>query len=256
VVVPPAHHPEIVGEAVRRGIPVLLEKPAAISVDAGKRMLAQVREAGIPVMMGHTLRFNGVVETLLRERDRLGPLHALRLSQHFEPSPLDWVDDPGLSGKGGILLHTGVHSFDLARLLSGAEPETVFCRATRIGDVALENNFSAVFTMTGGILAEVSGSRATAGRSGSLELVGSEGQLLGDHVQNTVLFARGGDRASLEVPPDVPTVRATLEAFAGVLSRGLAVPIGLEEGVRAVAMAEACARSSELGSAVQVEEVT
>jgi predicted dehydrogenase len=57
------------------------------------------------------------------------------------------------------------------------------------------------------------------------------------------------------VPPNVPTVRETLVAFAGVLSREQEVPIGLEDGVRAVAMAEACARSSELGSAVPVAEV-
>ncbi len=255
VVVPPAHHPEIVAEAVGRGTPVLLEKPAAITVEAGKQMLAEVRKAGVPVMMGHTLRYNGVVQAMLRERHLLGPLHAIRLSQHFEPSPLAWVDDPGLSGKGGILLHTGVHSFDLARLLSGAEAETVFCRATRVGEVSLQNNFSAVFTMTGGVLAEVSGSRATGGRSGSLELVGMEGQLIGDHVQNTLTLARGGKRSALEVPPDIPTVRETLQAFAGALRDGGEMPVALEEGIRAVAMAEACARASELESPVPVEEV-
>jgi len=63
-------------------------------------MLDVVRAAGIPLMVAQTLRYNSVVRCLLAARERLGPIHALCLSQRFEPSRLGWIDDPVVAGGG------------------------------------------------------------------------------------------------------------------------------------------------------------
>jgi predicted dehydrogenase len=255
VVVPPALHLEMIEEAARQRRPVLLEKPAAISVEEGRRMHQAVKDAGIPVMVAQTLRYNGVVQTLLREREKIGRLHAVRVSQRFEPSPLGWVDDPSQAG-GGILLHTGVHSFDLVRLFSGLEADEVYCRMEKVGDVELENNFSAVIELgRGEALATVSGCRATESRTGAIELAGEKGQLLGDHVLNTAHLVSERTATALPLPDDVPTVRATLEDFARALSAERGMPIPLEEGLRASALALACRRSALEGVRVQVDRM-
>ena len=249
VVVPPTLHVDIIEAAAANRKPVLLEKPAAPSLDAGQRMLRASRRAGIPVMVAQTLRYNGVVRRLMEARTRIGPIHAARIAQHFEPSRPGWIDDPAIAG-GGITLHTGVHSFDLVRQLTGLEAERVSCELTRIGTVRSEDNFSAVIRMHGGSsVVAVAGSRATASRSGAIELTGRNGMLIADHVLNTAQLVEGTTVTPLPVPEPIPTVRAVLADFVAALQRGTPMPIPLEEGLRAVALAEACYRAATSGRA-------
>ena len=255
VVVPPTAHTAIMEAAAAARRPVLLEKPAAANVADGQRILRAVRAAGIPVMVAQTVRYASVVELLLRERDTIGRLHALRLSQRFEPSRPGWIDDPAIAG-GGMTLHTGVHVFDLARVLSGLEADRVSCEMARVGTIRTEDNFVAAIRFGGGaVLAGIAGSRATASRCGSIEMAGERGQLVADHVFNTAAIVRGTVVTPLSVAPSVPTVLAVLRDFTHALRTGSPMPIPLEEGLRAVAVADACYKSAETGQAQPVAQI-
>jgi predicted dehydrogenase len=254
-VVPPTLHLSIVEAAAASKRALLLEKPAAPSLAAGKRMLEATRRTGIPVMVAQTLRYSEVVRTILEARPRIGAIHALRLSQRFEPSRPGWIDDPDIAG-GGIILHTGVHSFDLMRVLSGMEADRVSCEIGAVNTTRTEDNFSATVRLNGGqALASVAGSRATASRSGPIELAGERGQLIGDHVFGTVHIVEGGTAKPLPVPPALPTVREVVREFARTLHAGLPMPIPLEEGLRAVALSQACYQSARSGAAAAVERI-
>ena len=255
VVVPPTAHVDVMEAAAAAGRPVLLEKPAAPTVADGQRMLRAVRASGIPVMVAQTIRYASVVRVLLGERDNIGPLHALRLSQRFEPSRPGWIDDPAIAG-GGMTLHTGVHVFDLARVLTGLEADRVSCEMAKVGTTHTEDNFAAVIRFGGGaVLANIAGSRATASRCGAIEMAGARGQLIADHVFNTAAVVRGTVVTPLTVPPSVPTVLAVLRDFTHALRTGNPMPIPLEEGLRAVAIADACYQSAASGRAVSVAPV-
>ena len=254
-VVPPTLHREIIETAAALRRPVLLEKPAAAGVAEGRRMLHAVREAGIPVMVAHTLRYNGVVRAVLKAREQIGRLHALSISQHFEPSRPGWIDDPAVAG-GGIIMSTGVHSFDLVRLLSRLEAERVSCEWSSIRTAQTEDNFSAMIRLSDGTtLASITGSRATASRCGAIELAGEHGLLIADHLLNTAVVLRGTSATAVPVPPPVATVRAVVADFASALERGAPMPIPLEEGLRAVAIVEACYQAARAGRAVPVEQI-
>jgi predicted dehydrogenase len=54
----------------------------------------------------------------------------------------------------------------------------------------------------------------------------------------------------------VPTVRETLDAFARLVLGGERAPAEIEDGARAVLIAEACRRSAASGSLVPVESLT
>lgn len=252
VVVPPTLHRDVLAAAAQAGKPVLLEKPAAPSRADGVAMLESVRRRDLPVMVAQTLRFNGVVAAVRAARDRIGPIHALRLSQRFEPSRPGWIDDPAVAG-GGVILHTAVHSFDLLRHLGGMEVESVHCETATVGTARTEDNFVASLRLAGGrALASVAGSRATAGRTGPIELAGAEGTIVADHVLNTAVIVRGTVAEPLPVPPPVATVRATLAAFAAALEAGGPMPIRLEDGLAAVAIVLACYESAACGGPVRV----
>lgn len=254
VVVPPTLHERVVSAAVEAGKPVLLEKPAAPTLCEGRRLLGLSRERAVPVMVAQTLRYNGVVNAIRAARDAIGPLHAVRLSQRFEPSRPGWIDDPMVAG-GGVMLHTGVHSFDMLRYLTGAEPERVSCETGVVGTAQTEDNFVASVRCSKGILASVAGSRATGSRSGPIELAGEGGQLIGDHVLNTAVLVRRGEVQPLDVPPAIPTVKAVLGEFLAALSQSRTMPIPLEEGLRAVAAIRACYEAAERRCAVDVERI-
>src|SRR5581483_5083283 len=213
-VVPPTLHRDIAAAVAGAGKPLLIEKPLATTGGEAADVVRLVRAAGIPCLMGHTLRWNVVVREIAARLPALGRLHALALNQRFEPSSLRWLDDPTVSG-GGMVLHTGVHAFDLVRLLTGREVRRVWCRTARVETRRTEDNFQAFLELEGAAtLVCVSGSRSTRGRSGLIDAAGDAGQLVGDH-------ALGFDGT----PP----------------------PVAIEDGARAVLIAEACLRAAAAG---------
>jgi predicted dehydrogenase len=247
VAVPPILHPAIVEAACRAGKPLLIEKPLATSLPAAQRIASLVSASRVRAMVAHTLRFNRTVQTVQAHVPEIGPLHALYLSQRFEPSPLDWLDRRAESG-GGIVLHTGVHSFDLLRFLTGCEVTRVWCRTAQIITRETEDSFAMACQLSNpSLLATIAGSRAMGGRVGLLELAGARGHLLADHVHGFVHLVRGPERLTLPVPPPVPTVRETLGTFVRALREGTPFPILIEDGLRAVAIVDAAYRSAERG---------
>lgn len=255
IVVPPTLHREMVLAAAAAGKAVLLEKPAAPTLADGQAMLAAVAASGIPLMVAQTLRYNGVVATLRQNLEQVGEVHSLRISQRFEPSRPGWIDDPAVAG-GGVMLHTGVHSFDLVHYLSGMSVERVSCETATVGTARTEDNFTASLRLSGGrALASVAGSRATASRSGPIEIAGRAGQLIGDHVLNQACLVRGTKATPLDVPPPVHTVLATLQDFARALATDQPMPITLADGLRAVAVVRACYEAAACGRAVTLTAV-
>jgi predicted dehydrogenase len=247
-VVPPSLHPAIATTVAAARKPLLVEKPLAVTGEAARRLVRDLRAAGTPCLMAHTLRWNTVVNAMRERLPDLGPLRTLVLNQRFEPSPLAWLDDPAISG-GGLLLHTGVHAFDLVRWLTGREVIRTWCRVARAVTRRTEDNFVAVLALEGcETLVVVNGSRASAGRSGMIDVAGAEGQLVGDHFHGFVQAIRGSERTPLELPPVVPTVREALRAFVRLVQAGERPPVEIEDGARAVLVAEACRRSAEGGS--------
>lgn len=249
-VVPPVEHARIVAAVARERKPLLLEKPFCVSVADGVRQREQLLASATPCLVAHTLRYSATVRELRRQAPGLGRLHQIVLGQSFEPTRLGWLDDPALSG-GGNVLHTGVHMFDLLRHLSGGEVERLACATTRVTTRLTEDSFSAsmVVDLPGGppLLAAVSGARTTRSRYGEVRLIGEHGQLFADHVHGCVV--RIEDRVATEIArlADEPTVLAVLREFEQV-ARGAAAPsITADDGLAAVAIADACYRSAASG---------
>ncbi|RJP33381.1 MAG: gfo/Idh/MocA family oxidoreductase [Phycisphaerales bacterium] len=66
VCVPTAYHAEVAAPYVERGTPVLVEKPLAPDIASAQRMLDAVRRTGTLLQVGHSERFNPVVQAMLR----------------------------------------------------------------------------------------------------------------------------------------------------------------------------------------------
>lgn len=253
VVVPPYLHAAIVETACQAGKHILIEKPLAVSMAEAKRIRSLVEQSQSRCMVAQTLRFNAVVQALKAHIADIAPLHTLYLSQRFEPSPLQWLDHKAESG-GGIILHTGVHSFDLLRFLSDSEVERVWCQTTTICTQQTEDNFQMQCQFAQPLLkGAAAGSRSTRSRSGLIELSGANGQLIGDHAHGFAYLIQGMQRTSLPLAPPTHTVCKAIEAFVACVQNNTPFPITVEDGLRSVAIAEACYRSAESGRMVKVE---
>lgn len=236
--------PGLVEAALATGKRLLVEKPAAPTLDQGLAMLEAIESAGAYCMVGHTLRLNSAVEALRRELPSLGRLDSFLFSQRFPPVlDLAWLDTPEDSG-GGNILHTGVHSFDLLRYLSGAEVETVAAQAQRVCTKRTEDHYVASLTTDRpGLLAQSACSRSTHSRNGLIEVSGEHGQLVVDHVLGSGYRIGPTGREELAVDPPCHSVKALLERFVDDARRDAAPWIPYREGLAAVAVAEACYRA-------------
>jgi myo-inositol 2-dehydrogenase/D-chiro-inositol 1-dehydrogenase len=248
VCLPPDLHPGAVLAALSAGRPVLVEKPLA--ANAARAREIERASAGKLVMVAQTLRFNSVVRAMKERAGDLGGIHGFSASQRYEPLPMDWVSDPD---RGGALRVTGVHGFDLARHLTGAEVVRVSCDADAPGPGEADRAFAALLRLEPGpVLATVDNTRMSDGRSGRLELVGRNGSLAGDHVRGELLRLSGTAASPLGVDPPVPTVRECLRAFVAAARGEIAVPITAADGRRAVEISEACRLSAAAGRAVSL----
>ena len=255
-VVPPIHHRAIAEAACSARKPILIEKPMATTLEDARHIVAMVERSGITAMVAQTLRFDATVDAVRAHLGAIAPLHGLTLVQRFEPSPLAWLDRRAESG-GGVLLHTGVHSIDLLRLLSRREVTDVACVTSRIATRETEDNF-VMLARLGGVpaLATVAGSRGLGGRTGLIEAAGAGGQIVADHVRAEGSLVRGGERTRLAIAEFVPTVREVLRAFVASVTEGVPVPVTVIDGARSLAIIDACYRSAAMnGAPAAVEPV-
>ncbi len=249
-VVPPNENERVVAAAARARKPLLLEKPFAWSLAAGIRQRDLIAATGLPCLVSQTLRFSQVVREVRRHLPALGRLHQIVLGQSFEPTRLGWLDDPALSG-GGNILHTGIHMFDLLRHLSGGEVVRVGCTLTRVTTRQTEDSFAASMVVDLGdgppLLAAVTGARTTPSRYGEIRVIGENGQLVADHVHGRV--GRIDDRREtvLATIENDATVVSVLREFERVARSETAPSVDANEGLAAVAIADACYRSAESG---------
>jgi predicted dehydrogenase len=227
---------------------ILVEKPVAATLDEGLPMLRSIETSGVYCAAGHTLRFNSAIRALRRELPSLGRLDSLIFSQRFPPQlELDWLDSPERSG-GGNILHTGVHSFDLLRWMSGSEVDLATAQARTVCTTRTEDHFAALMTMRErGLLGQAACSRSTNSRNGLVEATGEHGQLVVDHVLNTGYRLSAHGREELRIDAPRMTVRDLLERFVDDARRDAPPPITYRDGLAAVAVADACYRSLESG---------
>ena len=240
--------PELIEAAVTAGKHLIVEKPVAVDLAAGRRILRAVEGSSVHCLAGHTLRFNPVCLAVRDHVKSLGRIDSIVLTQRFAPQlQLAWIDNPARSG-GGNILHTGVHGFDLVPFLTGLRPRAVACTTRSTYTKRTEDNFAAVLQLDDGqALAMVSCSRSTDSRSGHIEVSGDRGQLVGDHVTGTLdCIDNDGRRRILDGAP-AATVCLLLQRFAADIASGTPPTISYRDGLAAVAVADACYRSAKSG---------
>lgn len=259
-------HSDLIEAATAAGKAVLCEKPVDLSLSRARACQAAVAKTGRPVMIGLNRRFdrNFCAMKAAVDAGEIGRPELLSITS-FDPAP------PPVSYikvSGGLFRDMMIHDFDMANFIMGDRPETISATASAIVDPAIgaAGDFdTAVVTLSynDGRIAVIRNSRRAAyGYDQRVELLGSEGMLQVDNVlENTLVksSASGVTRAKptyFFLERYMQAYEAEWAAFVKAVESGGAMPVGLEDGVVALAMAEAATLSARAsGAATRLMDV-
>jgi predicted dehydrogenase len=245
VVTPPALNRDICLSVARAKKALLVEKPLAITADDARAIASASSQSGRVMMTAQTLRFDAAIVALRARQSQAGELHYLNLVSRMEPHGVS-EDNRGFGGRG-CLLETGIHLLDLVRVLTADEIHTVSCDMDVVPPHGAERRIVGRLTTTHGLVCALDVSRVSSGRIGRIELIGVEGQLSADWCGQRLVQVSARHGAGEWPTVSEPTVLGTLRAFVRSVREGLPPPVTIEDGKRAVEIAEACYVSAQQG---------
>jgi len=258
-------HSELIEAATAAGKAVLCEKPVDLSLERARACQKAAAKNGRPVMIGFNRRFDPNFAALKAAVDRgeIGKTELLSVTS-FDPAP------PPVSYvkvSGGLFRDMMIHDFDMACWLMGSLPETVTAVGSSIVDpeIGAAGDFdTAVVTLhfADGRIAVIKNSRrAVYGYDQRVELLGSQGLLsAGNVLENTVSKATKDGVSSAKpefffLERYMRAYSAEWAAFVDAVNTGSALPVTLDDGVDALAVAEAATRSAKSGQSVSLASI-
>ncbi|AZS83695.1 Gfo/Idh/MocA family oxidoreductase [Streptomyces griseoviridis] len=259
-------HPALIVAAVEAGIPVFCEKPVARTMGEGVRVLAAVKDSGVPIQIGYNRRFDaGFVAARAAVRaGELGELHTVR-STTLDPAP---PPAAYIAASGGIFRDCSVHDFDIIRWVTGREVTEVYAvggnrGAEYIAEAGDADTTGAILTLDDGTIAVVSNSRHNArGHDVRMEVhgfkdsiaVGLEDRLPLRSVEPGVTFPAGTPH-DFFMDRFAAAYRAELTAFTEVVAGTRRSPCTIEDALEAGWIADACTLSLQEHRPVTIAEV-
>jgi predicted dehydrogenase len=236
---PPEAHEAHAAAVLDRRKPLLLEKPAAPDAAACARIRAAAARAGVPVLVGHSHRYNPVALAFRQAARGLGLLRGLAVALRHERMPQAWQHRPPA---GGALLSVGVHAVDLARWVLGEDVAPEACRAAAEPGEA-EGSALVLARSASGVPVVVDVSIVVPARRGGLEAWGDGGAVEGDLVLHELSRRSARAREPIPLPPAGPGLVPLLADFVRAAhGRGPGIAATLDDGIAAVEFVEGCRR--------------
>ncbi|MAS13148.1 MAG: inositol 2-dehydrogenase [Nitratireductor sp.] len=258
-------HADLIERFARAGKAVFCEKPVDLSLARVKQCLGVVKETGTVLMVGFNRRFDphfAAVRAAIDE-GRIGPVEMVQItSRDPGPPPISYI-----KSSGGILRDMTIHDFDMARFLLGEEPETVFATASVLVDPAIGeagdfDSVSVILTTASGRQCSISNSRrATYGYDQRIEVLGAAGAIAAENqrpVSIEIANAQGFTRPPLHdffMTRYTEAYAAEIASFIAAIVEGKPASPSGEDGLRALALADAALLSVKEGRAVKLSEI-
>lgn len=258
-------HSDLIEAATRAGKAVLCEKPVDLSLARARVCLANAEQTGQPVMVGFNRRFDpnfALIKAGLAAGE-IGKAELLSITS-FDPAP------PPVSYikvSGGLFRDMMIHDFDMANFIMGEAPVSISATGSCVVDPeigAAGDIDTAIVTLTyaDGKLAVIKNSRrAGYGYDQRLEVLGADGLLQVNNMleSSVVKFTTDGVVSAKPtyffLERYMPAYRAEWAAFVEAMQANNPMPVTLEDGVQALAMAEAAKQSLDTGKPVALADV-
>ncbi len=178
-------HAEWTIKAAGKGKHVLCEKPGAVNLNEGKKIIEAVKEAGVFYMEGFMYRCHPQIPKLLEiiKNKTIGEIELIETSFGYDTGktiPESRIFNKELTG--GAILDVGLYPISFSRLISGVatgekflEPNFINAEG-RIGDTGVDEVAHANLEFKNGIKAKVSTAIRESMKNNAI-IVGSEGTI-------------------------------------------------------------------------------
>lgn len=262
----PDAHAAVTCKALAAGCHVIGEKPMASSMAEARRMVSAAEKAGLIYMVSQSRRYVPRHKALGKAiaRGKIGGLTSLNcdffMGCHFAGFRSE-MDSP-------LILDMSIHHFDLARMISGADPVSVYAHEYNPagswykGDVAA----NCIFEMSNGLIFTYRGSWCAEGMKtswhGDWRIIGEKGTILyqrdNQPVVETVSGKTGFFRKTRQSQVADAAMRyqgqhGALREFLAALDGG-ATPQGeCHDNIKSLAMVFGAIKSSRTGRRVRLD---
>ena len=121
----PNTHLQILKDCINAGVHMICEKPIAGTLEEGREFIELARTAPVKILVGYILRHHDTYNKLI-EMIRGGAIGfpiVMRMIQNHHT--MDWNKYLSLIKESSPIIDCGVHYYDIMRLVTGAEIESV-----------------------------------------------------------------------------------------------------------------------------------
>jgi len=268
VTVPDAHH-KVVIDALRAGCNVLGEKPMTTTLARARKMVAEAEKAGRIYAVIQNRRYEPKIRAVSNfvRKGGLGAIEEIH-GDFYIGAPFGGfraeMDYP-------LILDMAIHTFDAARFLVGAEPQSVYCHSWNPGHSWYRGDASAacIFEMSDNIVYTYRGSWCNEGMQTSWNtnwrIVGEKGTVLWDGAEGVEVeiqkkrsprgHTEGGmKKISVPVKPMKFMGHAGLmDDFKKAVRSGKKPMTTCEDNIKSLAMVLGAVKSAKAARRVQVE---
>jgi predicted dehydrogenase len=262
---PPEGREAQIRAACELGIPLLIEKPLALSLAEAAKFVQIAEAANVPMMIGLNFRYLGVTKATL-ELLKSGEVGQAAFG-HFTYER--WRDGTQarlnkypLTMTHPMLWEQSIHHFDLMRFVYHSEPVSVYCKTWNPSWSMYQDdtNVAALFTFENGLIVTYQGTWQSGWQQPNFawRTDCSEGVILQQDQFSELHYAKRNDPelTTIPLPPHetwITDTEGVLAAFANTLLRGQSLEASGHDHLKSLAMVEACIRSSQEAGAVTIQ---
>ena len=246
-------HADLIERAAASGKAIFCEKPVDLSLARARQCADAVKRARVACLIGFQRRYDPTFSAVRARIDagEIGtPEMLVVTSRDPGAPPLDY-----LKRSGGIFKDMLIHDFDIFRWILGDEAATVYATGSCLTDpnVSSANDVDAtavaIRTRSGRLALINTIRRAAYGYDQRFEVIGSQGMLQAGNHKPTEVVAWSAQSISSDKPEHFFLERyrvayaVEMAHFFESLAAGKPMRTGIEDGVRALELAEAATTS-------------
>lgn len=253
--------------ACERSMPLLVEKPLALSLEEAAKYVQMAEAAKVPMMIGLNFRYLGVTKATLEllQNGAVGDAAFGHFTyERWRDGTQARLNKYPLTMEHPMLWEQSIHHFDLMRFVYKSEPQTVYCKTWNPIWSMYEDdtNVAAIFTLENGVIVNYQGTWQSGWQVPKFEWRTdcTNGVIIQKDQFDNLNYARlhDDDLQSVGLPPHetwITDTEGVLAAFADALLRGKALEASGRDHLNSLAMVEACIRSSREAKAVDISAI-
>ena len=253
--VPTIYHHDVALEIIDRGIPLLIEKPIAYTIEEGQSIIDAAKRKNVKLMIGHIERFNPAILTL-KEHINQGKLGRIFQMDAHRQGPF-----PARIADVGVVVDLAVHDLDVMRFVSQKEIIRVYAETEKHIHSKYEDLLTGLVRFSDGIVGTLTINWLTPTKIREFIVTGERGLYRCDYLTQDLYFfenpvSSGSEWDNLRVLRGVregqmvrhiiakkEPLRSEQEAFLDAVENDAPVAVSGEDGLRALELAKTIVES-------------